>query len=305
VEVFELAHERFAMGLEHAHRAVELVGFAALVAGRRLLEPRRREGQPSQRVGEVERDLLLVFANVEQLDPRAVPPGVVREPDGAGDRPSAVPPRRTDNRRRQPFAETLEQAVDDVDVVHHAAEIGVGERDHRLGRAVADRLLHLLRGGAVDALDHLRGHVARLDDLALGEKGHPFRVVARHPHIPQRNGRGWQLCAHPLPRRVVPLHVADLHDLRGAIASGDDAVGVGEHDGERFLDEDVQPRLERVDGDVGVRRGGRRDQDRVEAAGVEERSVIGMHRRDPVPGCHRLADAAAGIGERRDLETVV
>src|SRR5438270_5224169 len=47
VEMDELADERLAVRLEHPQRAIEPVGFAALVARRRLAQPRRREGQPA------------------------------------------------------------------------------------------------------------------------------------------------------------------------------------------------------------------------------------------------------------------
>ena len=238
------------------------------------------------------------------MDPRAVPAGPVLQDHRARDRAALVPPRGAGNVPRQRLAESLEQSVDDVHVVHHAAEVGVRKGEHGCGRAVSDRLLDLLRFGALRRLDHLARHVRPFDDVTLGEERHPLRVVARHADVTQVFRRVRELCKHPLPGGIVAFHIPDLHHLVRAVARGDDPVGIGERDAERLLDEDVQTRVEGVNHDLGMGGGGGRDQHGVDTAGGEQLAGVLVHTGHPVARGHRFAHGSAGIGERRDLEAV-
>jgi hypothetical protein len=102
----------------------------------------------------------------------------------------------------------------------------------------------------------------------------------------------------------VALHEADLHDFAGAALGGDDALGVGERDAKRLLDKDVQPGVERCEHDGRMGRVRRGDQHRIQAALIEQTAVIGVHARHAVTRGERLADHAARIGERGELEPV-
>jgi hypothetical protein len=53
-----------------------------------------------------------------------------------------------------------------------------------------------------------------------------------------------------------------------------------------------------------VRRGRSRDEDRIDAAGVEQRAVIGMDGSDAVPRRHCLAHGSARVRECRDPKSV-
>src|SRR5207302_2909478 len=97
VEVPELAREARAVELRGADGVRGRVALAPAVERRVLLEPRRRERQRPDRVGEEERDLLPVLVRREELDPGAVPAGAVLQADRAADRAAVVPPIAADH----------------------------------------------------------------------------------------------------------------------------------------------------------------------------------------------------------------
>ena len=98
------------------------------------------------------------------------------------------------------------------------------------------------------------------------------------------------------------LHVADLDDLAGAVARGDDPVDVGDAEADRLLAEDVQAGVERRQHDLEVRARRRRDQDCVERRRCRRASASRRARRDRVACGERLAHRLRRLRERREPE---
>jgi hypothetical protein len=194
--------------------------------------------------------------------------------------------------------------VDDVEVVHHAPEEALAERQDDGRVAGADGLLYLLRLLPPGRLDQVDGDVVAADDLARLEERLELCVVDDDAAVAEVAGRVGQRLEHGLDRRVVALHRPHLDDLSGAVTLGHDRVRVGERDAHRLLDEDVQAGIERPDHDLRVRPGRGADDDRVEPAGVEHRSVVGMQAADPVARAERLAHGPARLRQRGQREPV-
>ncbi len=135
------------------------------------------------------------------------------------------------------------------------------------------------------------------DERALVRVAHLDREVA---HV--RGALGQQL-EQAQVRRVVALHRADLQDAAGRVARGRDAVALLDRERERLLAEHVQPRLERAACDVGVKRVGHADDDRVEAE-AEQVVESGVPLRDAVAIAHRRAHGGGRVGERSQLEAL-
>ena len=102
---------------------------------------------------------------------------------------------------------------------------------------------------------------------------------------------------------VVLLHHPDHQRLAGALGGGEHLVGLAQGVGQRFLDEDVQPPLQRGDGHRRVVAAGQ-DQDGVERLGQQ---LVGGGE-EPVHAV-LAADLRQGdridVAERGDLEAVV
>jgi len=96
-----------------------------------------------------------------------------------------------------------------------------------------------------------------------------------------------------------------LHDLPGTVAGGRDAVDVAERDRERLLAEHVQPSLERGQHDLDMRPGRRRDQHRVETAGLDQRSPVRVRAWNMEARAHRVAHRLRRLRERGDQEAVL
>ena len=194
--------------------------------------------------------------------------------------------------------------MDDVQVVEEAAEEALGERADDVGVARADRLLDLLGLGLPGRVDQRLREVAAAHDLARLEVRLELRVVDDDVDVAEARGRVRELGEHRLVGRVEALHRPDLDDAAGLVARRDDRVGVGERDAHRLLDEDVEARVERVEHDLGVRAGGRADDDGVEPARVEQRAVVGVEPGDAVARAERLPHGRARLRERRELKPV-
>ena len=100
---------------------------------------------------------------------------------------------------------------------------------------------------------------------------------------------------------VVSLHVADHRRHAGPLDRGDDAVGLGQREAERFLDEEVLARLGRRDRHLGVLH--RQHRDRVDVVPVTRLGVIREANGHAVPLADRLDDRRRQIADRRRPET--
>ena len=94
-------------------------------------------------------------------------------------------------------------------------------------------------------------------------------------------------------RRVEALDVADHQLDAGRASGGGHAQAVLQRGGDRLLDEHVLARGDRVERDLGVLRGGRRDADRVDVA-ARDQVAVGLEVRD-----RPAADALVSAGWRR------
>ena len=298
VEVHELELVGLLVRLEPRRPPSAVAGRRDRVDARRLAQPRRRDGERPHRVGEVEPDRLLVLVHVEELDPRAVPAGAVREPRRPRERLSAGPGVASGDGRRQRLAHPLEHPVHHVDLVDQAAEEAARERHDRVVVVDAHGLLHLRRLVGPRLLDDVGGHVGAAREILRPEVGAELGVVHEHAHVSQAVDRPRQLRDQPLVRAVEPVVVADLDDAPGDALGLDDRVDVLERDGERLLDEHVEAGGERLEHDARVGRVGRPDHD-----AVEPRVGDGLRcGRDPARGCRtgrRPARAPSGSGRRR------
>ena len=249
MEVHELELVGLLVGLEPRRPPAAVAGRRERVDARRLAQPRRRDRERPHRVGEVEPDRLLVLVHVEELDPRAVPAGAVREPHRPGQRLTAGPGVAAGDGRRQRLAHPLEHPVHHVDLVDQAAEEAARERDDRSLVVDAHGLLHLRRLVGPRLLDDLGRDVGAAGQILRPEVGAELGVVHEHAHVSQPVDRPRAVSRQPLVRAVEAVVVADLDDTPGAALGRDDRVDVLERDRERLLDEHVQAGRERLEHD--------------------------------------------------------
>jgi hypothetical protein len=141
----------------------------------------------------------------------------------------------------------------------------------------------------------------------LGSAGGPepapqARVVRLGGDVLERRR---QVGEERLDRGVEALHVPDLHDEPGTVASGDDPFALARGQAQRLLDQHVRARLERVDHDRCVRRVGRADDHRMDGRVGEQRAMVRVHAGHPVPRGDARARHRVGVRERDDAEPVV
>src|SRR5262249_34876896 len=124
-------------------------------------------------------------------------------------------------------AHRVEQAVHEVDVVHHARKVGVRDALHLERREfAADELADLLGAPSLALLDELLRDVLAADIIAVGDEWPEVGIVNLDRDQAQPLALPVDHLAKEPPGRVVALHVADLEYAPGLVARRGNAIGV-------------------------------------------------------------------------------
>jgi hypothetical protein len=172
---------------------------------------------------------------------------------------------RCDRRAGKLHAEMLQDAMDQVDVMHQSRQVGVTKRPHRVRMDRPHRGLDLLTLGDCDRVEHLAWDVTARNKLTSGHKrlARQRRVVCHHVDHPHVRAARRQVLKQRRITRVEALHVSHLHDQAGLVSTPTNRVCVHRVDTQRLLDQNVYAGVEFPERDLGMGGVRRTNHDRV------------------------------------------